>query len=193
MGTLRRLGHSRILAVCSHHQYLTEDLLGWQLRDNTYVPIPLQLDRPRGAWVGHSSVLDADWGLDTDTGTLRLWNQMVFDSAGSWDGPREGSRTGRPGSCTGTGSRGGGRTPPSPAVPTGTSPQRPLGPIMSRWRFPNGPWERDPVIRPVPTIFSTGLCTKSNSAPTAFPTGQVRNRTGNCRLLSQLVGIGKVH
>ena len=59
-----------------HHQYLTEDLLGWQLRDGAYAPIPLQLDRPRSAWVGRSPVLDTDWGLDTATGTLRLWNPV---------------------------------------------------------------------------------------------------------------------
>ncbi|MCY4521725.1 MAG: Uma2 family endonuclease [Caldilineaceae bacterium] len=59
-----------------HHQYLTEDLLGWQLRDGAYVPIPLQLDRPRGAQVGRSSILDTDWGLDMATGTLRLWNPV---------------------------------------------------------------------------------------------------------------------
>ena len=59
-----------------HHQYLTEDLLGWQLRDGTYVPIPLQLDRLRGALIGRSSVLDTDWGLDMATGTLRLWNPV---------------------------------------------------------------------------------------------------------------------
>ena len=57
-----------------HHQYLTEDLLGWQLRDGTYVPIPLQPDRARGALIGRSSVLDTDWGLDMVTGILRLWN-----------------------------------------------------------------------------------------------------------------------
>lgn len=59
-----------------YHQYLTEDLLGWQLRDGTYVPIPLQPDRPRGALIGRSSVLDADWGLDMATGRLRLWNPV---------------------------------------------------------------------------------------------------------------------
>ena len=59
-----------------HHQYLTEDLLGWQLRDGTYVPIPLQLDRPRGARVGRSPVLDTDWGMDMTTGILRLWNPV---------------------------------------------------------------------------------------------------------------------
>ncbi|MXZ26524.1 MAG: Uma2 family endonuclease [Caldilineaceae bacterium SB0665_bin_21] len=59
-----------------HHQYLTEDLLGWQLRDGTYVPIPLQPDSPRGALIGRSSVLDTDWGLDMTTGILRLWNPV---------------------------------------------------------------------------------------------------------------------
>ena len=59
-----------------HHQYLTEDLLGWQLRDGVYVPIPLQPDPSRGAWVGRSVVLDTDWGLDTATGSLRLWNPV---------------------------------------------------------------------------------------------------------------------
>ncbi len=59
-----------------HHRYLTEDLLGWQLQDGTYVPIPLQPDRPRGALIGRSSVLDTDWGLDTTTGILRLWNPV---------------------------------------------------------------------------------------------------------------------
>ena len=59
-----------------HHQYLTEDLLGWQLRDGTYVPIPLQPDRARGALIGQSSVLDTDWGLDMTTGRLRLWNPV---------------------------------------------------------------------------------------------------------------------
>ncbi|MDE0672768.1 MAG: Uma2 family endonuclease [Caldilineaceae bacterium] len=59
-----------------HHQYLTEDLLGWQLQDGTYVPIPLQPDRPRGALIGRSSVLDTDWGLDMATGILRLWNPV---------------------------------------------------------------------------------------------------------------------
>ena len=57
-----------------HHQYLAEDLLGWQLRDGTYVPIPLQPDRARGALIGRSSVLGTDWGLDMATGRLRLWN-----------------------------------------------------------------------------------------------------------------------
>jgi len=59
-----------------HHRYLTGDLLGWQLRDGTYVPIPLQPDHPRGALIGRSSVLDTDWGLDTATGSLRLWNPV---------------------------------------------------------------------------------------------------------------------
>ena len=59
-----------------HHQYLTEDLLGWQLRNGTYVPIPLQPDRARGALLGRSSVLDTDWGLDIATGRLRLWNPV---------------------------------------------------------------------------------------------------------------------
>ncbi len=59
-----------------HHQYLTEDLLGWQLRDGTYVPIPLQPDRARGALIGRSAVLDTDWGLDMATGSLRLWNPV---------------------------------------------------------------------------------------------------------------------
>ncbi len=59
-----------------HHQYLTEDLLGWQLRDGVYVPIPLQPDPSRGAWVGRSVVLDTDWGLDMATGSLRLWNPV---------------------------------------------------------------------------------------------------------------------
>ena len=57
-----------------HHPYLAEDLLGWQLRDGTYVPIPLQPDRARGALMGRSSVLGTDWGLDMATGRLRLWN-----------------------------------------------------------------------------------------------------------------------
>ena len=59
-----------------HHQYLTEDLLGWQLRDGVYVPIPLQPDHPRGASIGRSAVLDTDWGLDMATGGLRLWNPV---------------------------------------------------------------------------------------------------------------------
>ncbi len=59
-----------------HHRYLTEDLLGWQLRDGTYVPIPLQLDRARGALIGWSAVLETDWGLDTATGSLRLWDPV---------------------------------------------------------------------------------------------------------------------
>ena len=59
-----------------HHQYLTEDLMGWQLRDGTYVPIPVQSDPTRGAWIGRSSVLDTDWGLDMATGILRLWNPV---------------------------------------------------------------------------------------------------------------------
>ncbi len=59
-----------------HHQYLTEDLLGWQLRDGTYVPISLQPDSARGALIGRSSVLDTDWGLDMATGILRLWNPV---------------------------------------------------------------------------------------------------------------------
>ena len=59
-----------------HHQYLTEDLLGWQLRDDVYVSIPLQPDHPRGAWIGRSVVLDTDWGLDMTTGRLRLWNPV---------------------------------------------------------------------------------------------------------------------
>ena len=57
-----------------HHRYLTEDLLGWQLRDGVYVPIPLLPDPSRGAWIGQSVVLDTDWGLDMATGSLRLWN-----------------------------------------------------------------------------------------------------------------------
>ena len=59
-----------------HRQYLTEDLLGWQLRDGTYVPIPVQSDPTRGAWIGRSVVLDTDWGLDMATGILRLWNPV---------------------------------------------------------------------------------------------------------------------
>ena len=59
-----------------HHRYLTEDLLGWQLRDGVYVPIPLQPDSPRGAWIGRSAVLETDWGLDMATGRLRLWNPV---------------------------------------------------------------------------------------------------------------------
>ena len=59
-----------------HHRYLTEDLLGWQLRDGVYVPIPLQPDSSRGAWIGRSAVLETDWGLDMATGRLRLWNPM---------------------------------------------------------------------------------------------------------------------
>ncbi len=59
-----------------HHRYLTEDLLGWQLRDGVYVPIPLQPDSSRGAWLGRSAVLDTDWGLDMATGRLRLWNPV---------------------------------------------------------------------------------------------------------------------
>ena len=59
-----------------HHLYLTEDLLGWQLRDGAYVPIPLQPDPARGAWIGRSVVLDTDWGLDMATGHLRLWNPV---------------------------------------------------------------------------------------------------------------------
>ena len=59
-----------------HHRYLTEDLLGWQLRDGTYVPISLQPDRARGALIGRSVVLDTDWGLDMATGSLRLWNPV---------------------------------------------------------------------------------------------------------------------
>lgn len=30
----------------------------------------------RGAWIGRSVVLDTDWGLDTVTGRLRLWNPV---------------------------------------------------------------------------------------------------------------------
>ena len=59
-----------------HHRYLTEDLLGWQLRDGAYVPIPLQSDPSRGAWIGRSAVLDTDWGLDMATGILRLWDPV---------------------------------------------------------------------------------------------------------------------
>ena len=59
-----------------HHLYLTEDLLGWRLRDGAYVPIPLQPDPARSAWIGRSVVLDTDWGLDMASGRLRLWNPV---------------------------------------------------------------------------------------------------------------------
>ena len=70
------LGIPEYWQYAPHHQYLTEDLLGWQLRDGAYVPIPLQLDRRRGAWVGRSPILGTDWELDVVTGTLRLWNPV---------------------------------------------------------------------------------------------------------------------
>ena len=146
-----------------HHRYLTEDLLGWQLRDGVYVPIPLQPDPSRGAWIGQSVVLDTDWGLDMATGSLRLWNpaqgrwyptvREIGDGSRSGSrtgaegrgGPRAGSRTGKPGSFTGkpgsrTGaeSRTGDRTAPSPAATAGTCPPGPLGLISILY-------SRDPV------------------------------------------------
>ena len=87
-----------------HHRYLTEDLLGWQLRDGTYVPIPLQLDRARrvdrvechpgnGLGAGHGHRQPAVVGSGAA--------EVVSGGAGSRDGPQAGSRTGRPGSYTG--------------------------------------------------------------------------------------------
>ena len=70
------LGIPEYLQHDPHHRYLTEDLLGWQLRDGAYIPIPLQSDHSRGAWIGRSAVLDTDWGLDMATGRLRLWNPV---------------------------------------------------------------------------------------------------------------------
>ncbi len=74
-----------------HHKYLETDLLGWQLQGHVYVPITLTEDPARGAQVGYSRVLDTDWGLEQETGTLRLWNT----AAQAWYPTEKESETGR--------------------------------------------------------------------------------------------------
>ncbi len=63
-----------------HHEYLEHDLMGWHLRDGRYESIPLTYDTQRGALIGVSQVLGTDWGLESATGALRLWNH----AAQSW-------------------------------------------------------------------------------------------------------------
>ena len=105
-----------------HHRYLTEDLLGWQLQDGTYVPIPLQPDRARRvdrAEFGPGYGLGSGHGHRQPAVVESGAAEVVSDGAGSRDGPRKGSHTG-------TGSRGGDRTAPGLAASTRTRPQRSL-------------------------------------------------------------------
>ncbi len=57
-----------------HHRYLSEDLIGWQLRAGTYDRIPVRYDPTREAQIGTSQILGTDWGLLQASGALRLWD-----------------------------------------------------------------------------------------------------------------------
>ncbi len=75
-----KLGIGEYWQYDPHHQYLPDELIGWQLKVGRYEKIPVQLDQTRGAWVGESRILGTAWGLDQTTQELRLWNP----SAQAW-------------------------------------------------------------------------------------------------------------